>query len=44
VWDSSVWKRGAVELPGLPTAFQLFVLGVVMSMWHARAAAAAAGG
>lgn len=38
VWGSDV----AVELPGLPRAVQLFVFGVVVSMWEAQAAAAAA--
>ena len=42
---TSFWRGDvAVELPGLATALQLFVLGVVISMWNARAAAAAAGG
>jgi hypothetical protein len=42
---TSFWRGDvAVELPGLATALQLFVLGVVISMWHARAVAAAAGG
>ena len=36
--------NGAVELPGLATALQLFVLGVVIRMWDALAAAEAAGG
>ena len=45
VRKTSFWRGDvAVELPGLTTALQLFVLGVVISMWNARAAAAAAGG
>lgn len=45
VRKTNFWRGDvAVELPGLATALQLFVLGVVISMWHARAAAAAAGG
>lgn len=36
-WGSAV----AVELPGLPPAIQVFVLGVVISMWRQEAAAAA---
>ena len=40
---TSVWRGDvAVELPGLPQAVQVFVLGVVISMWDAAAAAAAA--
>ena len=37
------WWRGdvAVELPGLPLAVKVFVLGVVISMWDAQTAAAA---
>lgn len=42
---TSFWRGDVtVELPGLATALQLFALGVVISMWNARAAAAAAGG
>jgi len=43
VRKSSLWRGdGAVELPGLATALQLFVLGVVIMMWDASTAAAAA--
>jgi hypothetical protein len=39
----SVWRNEAVaELPGLPLPVQLFVLVVVLTMWNAQAAAAAA--
>ncbi len=39
---TSFWRGDvAVELPGLATTLQLFVLGAVISMWNARAAAAA---
>lgn len=42
VRQTSFWRGDiAVELPGLATAVQLFVLGVVISMWNAQAAAAA---
>ena len=42
---TSFWRGDVtVELPGLATALQLFVLGVVIRMWRARAAAAAAAG
>lgn len=36
------FSRGdvAIELPGFPTALQLLVFGVVISMWDAQAAAA----
>lgn len=45
VRKTSFWRGDvAVELPGLPTALQLFVLGVVISMWDAQTAAATAGG
>jgi hypothetical protein len=45
VRKTSFWRGDvAVELPGLATALQLFVLGVVISMWDAQTAAAAAGG
>ena len=45
VRKTSFWRGDvAVELPGLTTALQLFVLGVVISMWDAQTAAAAAGG
>ena len=45
VRQTSFWRGDvAVELPGLTTALQVFVLGVVIKMWQARAAAAAAGG
>ena len=41
VRKTSFWRGDvAVELPGLATALQLFVLGVVISMWDAQAAAA----
>jgi hypothetical protein len=41
---TSLWRGDvAVELPGLAPALQLFVLGVVISMWNERAAAAAGG-
>ena len=43
VRKTSFWRGDvAVELPGLATALQLFVLGVVISMWDAQAAAEAA--
>jgi hypothetical protein len=39
----SMWKGGAVaELPGLPTAVQVFVVAVVLSMWASQSAAAGA--
>lgn len=41
VRKTSFWRGDvALELPGLTTPLQLFVLGVVISMWNARAAAA----
>ena len=44
VRKTSFWRGDvAVELPGLAPALQLFVLGVVISMWNARAATAAGG-
>ena len=44
VRKTSVWRGDiTAELPGLATALQLFVLGVVISMWNARAATAAGG-
>ncbi|WBB91096.1 hypothetical protein [Verrucosispora sp. WMMC514] len=40
---ASVWRGDiAIELPGLATPVQLFVFGVVVSMWDAQAAAGAA--
>jgi hypothetical protein len=45
VRKTSFWRGDvAVELPGLATALQIFVLGVVIRMWDSQAAAAAAGG
>ena len=45
VRKTSFWRGDvAVELPGLASALQLFVLGVVIKMWDAQTAAAAAGG
>jgi hypothetical protein len=45
VRKTSFWRGDvAVELPGLATALQLFVLGVVIEMWDAQGAVAAAGG
>lgn len=39
---TSFWRGDVdVELPGLAPALQVFVLGVVISMWEAQAAAAA---
>jgi hypothetical protein len=44
VRKTSFWRGDvAVELPAMATAVQLFVLGVVISMWDARTAAATAG-
>jgi hypothetical protein len=41
VHKTSFWRGDiTVELPTLATALQLFVLGVVISMWDAQAAAA----
>jgi hypothetical protein len=41
VWQTSVWRgEVAADLPGMPLPVQLFVLGVVITMWNARAAAA----
>ncbi|GAB7039344.1 MULTISPECIES: LURP-one-related/scramblase family protein [Catenuloplanes] len=38
------WRTGVVaDLPGLPPPVQVFVLGVVISMWNAEQTAAAAG-
>ncbi|GAB1690100.1 hypothetical protein [Krasilnikovia sp. M28-CT-15] len=38
---TSLWgDEVAVDLPGLPLPVQIFVLGVVISMWNAQAAAA----
>ncbi|WBB53564.1 hypothetical protein [Verrucosispora sp. WMMD573] len=43
VRKTSVWRGDiAIELPGLATALQLFVFGVVVSMWDAQSAAGAA--
>lgn len=43
VRKTSVWGNDvAVELPGLAPELQIFVLGVVLSMWESQAAAAAA--
>jgi hypothetical protein len=42
VRKTSFWRGDiAVELPSLATVVQLFVLGVVISIWNAQAAAAA---
>lgn len=42
VRKTNFWRGDvAVELPTLPTALQLFVLGVIISMWEAQSAAAA---
>lgn len=42
---ASMWTGGAVaELPGLDPGLQVFVVAVVLRMWDAQAAAAAAGG
>ncbi|MDP9793389.1 hypothetical protein J2S43_001901 [Catenuloplanes nepalensis] len=39
------WRTGVVaDLPGLPPPVQVFVLGVVISMWNAEQAAATSGG
>jgi hypothetical protein len=44
VKKSGVWRHDIVaDLPGLPLHVQVFVLGVIISMWEAQAAAAAAG-
>lgn len=41
VRKTSFWRGDvAAELPGLTTALQVFVLGVVISMWEAEAASA----
>src|SRR3954471_15113532 len=41
----SMWRSSAVaELPGMPEPIQVFVLGVVLAMWDAQAAAAATAG
>ncbi|WP_233513334.1 hypothetical protein [Micromonospora craterilacus] len=41
VRKTSFWRGDvAIELPGLATALQLFVFGVVIGMWHTQAAAA----
>jgi hypothetical protein len=38
---TSFWRREIVaDLPGLPLPVQIFVLGVVITMWDAQAAAA----
>ncbi|MDG4786908.1 hypothetical protein O7626_13365 [Micromonospora sp. WMMD1102] len=38
---TSLWRGDvAADLPGLPLAVQVFVLGVVITMWHEQAAAA----
>jgi hypothetical protein len=43
VKQTSFWRGDvAADLPGLPLPVQLFVLGVVITMWDAQAAAAAA--
>ncbi len=40
---TSSWRTDATaDLPGLPLPVQIFVLGVVITMWNAAAAAAAA--
>lgn len=39
-WGSDV----AVDLPGVPLPVQIFVLGVIVTMWQAQAAAASGGG
>ncbi|MEV2240346.1 hypothetical protein [Micromonospora sp. NPDC049891] len=42
VRKTSFWRGDvAIELPGLATELQLFVFGVVISMWDAQAAAGA---
>jgi hypothetical protein len=42
VRKTNLWRGDvAVELPGLVPALQVFVLGVVISLWDAQAAAAA---
>ncbi|GAB1645659.1 hypothetical protein [Krasilnikovia sp. MM14-A1259] len=39
---TSMWgDQVAVDLPGMPMPVQIFVLGVVITMWNAQAAAAA---
>ncbi len=39
---TSAWRGDvAADLPGLPLPVQVFVLGVVITMWDAQAAAAA---
>lgn len=41
----SVWRSDvAVDLPGVPLPVQVFILGVLVTMWQAHAAAAASGG
>lgn len=41
----SVWRGDvAVDLPGVPLPVQVFVLGVIVTMWQAQSAAAASGG
>jgi hypothetical protein len=43
VKQTSVWRGEiAADLPGLPLPVQIFVLGVVITMWDAQAAAGAA--
>jgi hypothetical protein len=39
-WGNDV----AVDLPGVPLPVQVFVLGVIVTMWQAQAAAASGGG
>jgi hypothetical protein len=42
VRKTSVWGNDvAVDLPGVPLPVQIFVLGVLISMWQAQSAAAA---
>jgi hypothetical protein len=42
VRQTSFWRGDvALDLPGLPQPLQVFVLGVVLSMWRQQAAAAA---
>jgi hypothetical protein len=43
VRKTSFWRGDATaELPGLPLPVQVFVVGVVITMWNAKAAAAGA--
>lgn len=45
VKQTSVWRGDAVaDLPGLPLPVQIFVLGVVITMWSQQGAAASAAG